>query len=481
MADAAETELLFRPIDELAGLVRDGEVSASELTQASLERIEALNDRLNAFIHVDAERALATADEVSPGDERPYAGVPIAIKDLTAVQGWPVTMGSDFMDDHRPDNDSHVVRRLRESGFVLMGVTNMPEFGILPVTEPRRYGPTHNPWDTERTPGGSSGGSAAAVASGMVPVAHATDGGGSTRIPASCCGLVGLKPTRGRISLGPEVGENFTTVSGSLTRTVAETAAMLDVLEGYELGDATWAPPHHEPFADSAAQEPGRLRIGFTLQPPIEAPVDAVNTAALRDAADLLSALGHEVEEITPPWTSPTLLQLFTIVFGASIAMGVGIPSVLFGREPDSDDVEPLSWEMWKQANQVTSVGYLGALMQLQASARAIVSFLDPYDAVLTPALAERPVPIGEIDACSDDPMLDFARSGQFTPFTAIANVTGQPAISLPLFHGDDGLPTAVQLIGRPAGEGLLLSLAAQLEETRPWAERRPELQPETA
>ena len=481
MAEGAQTDLLFRPLGELAGLVRQGDVSARELVQASLDRIEALNERLNAFVHVDAEGALAAADQISPGDQRPYAGVPIAIKDLTAVEGMPVTLGSDFLGDHRPSNDSHLVRRVREAGFVLMGITNMPEFGILPVTEPRRYGPSRNPWDTERTPGGSSGGSAAAVASGMVPVAHASDGGGSTRIPASCCGLVGLKPTRGRISLGPELGDNFTTVAGALTRTVGETAEMLDILGGYELGDATWAPPHHEPFAAAAASEPGPMRIGFTLQPPIEAPVDAVNATAVRDAVDLLAELGHEVEEFTPSWTAEGLLHLFTVVFGAQISLGISFGALLAGRQPTAEDIEPLSWEMWKGASEVPSVGYLAGLTQLQARARGIVVSLAPYDAVLTPALAERPVPIGEIDACSDDPMRDFARSGQFTPFTAVANVTGLPAISLPLFHGDDGLPAAVQLIGRPAGEAVLLSLGSQLESARPWADRRPALEPEPA
>jgi amidase len=481
MDDGAQTDLLFRPIGELAGLVRDGQVSSRELVQASLDRIEALNDRLNAFIHVDGEGALAAADGISRGDDRPYAGVPIAIKDLTAVRGMPVTLGSDFLGDHRPRNDSHLVRRVRDAGFVLMGITNMPEFGILPVTEPRRYGPTRNPWDTERTPGGSSGGSAAAVASGMVPVGHASDGGGSTRIPASCTGLVGLKPTRGRISLGPELGDNFTTVAGALTRTVGETAEMLDLLEGYELGDATWAPPHHEPFAGAAAREPGRMRIGFTMQPPLEAPVDAVNAAALRDATDLLVELGHEVEEFTPAWSIPGLLQLFTVVFGAQISLGVSFGALLAGREPTPEDVEPLSWELWKGANDLPAVGYMAALTQLQAAARGIVLSLAAYDAVLTPALAERPVPIGEIDACSDEPMRDFARSGQFTPFTAVANVTGLPAISLPLFHGDDGLPTAVQLIGPPAGEATLLCLGGQLERARPWADRRPALEPEPA
>jgi amidase len=252
-----DSELLFRPAGELAGLVRSGELTARDLTETALARIEALNGELNAFVHVDADGALAAADAVGAGDSRPFAGVPIAIKDTAAVAGLPFSLGSELFGDFVPEHDAFVVRRLREAGFVIVGKTNLPEYGILPVTEPRRWGPARNPWDTERTPGGSSGGAAAAVASGMVPLAHGSDGGGSIRIPASCCGLVGLKPSRGRVSRGPEQGDDFLVQDGVLTRTVAETAELLDVLAGYETGDATWAPPPAEPFGAATAREPG--------------------------------------------------------------------------------------------------------------------------------------------------------------------------------------------------------------------------------
>src|SRR5919202_5255743 len=229
---------MFRPAGELAARVRTGQVSSTELVTAALERIEQLNPTLNAFIHVDADGALEAAAKVERDDPRPFAGVPIAIKDTTAVRGMPYTMGSDLFGDFVPGHDSYATRRLRDAGFVLVGKTNMPEFGILPVSEPRRYGPARNPWDTGRTPGGSSGGPAPAVASGMVPLAHGSDGGGSIRIPAACCGLVGLKPSRGRVSRGPEIGDDFLVQDGVLTRTVGETAALLDVLAGYEPGDA---------------------------------------------------------------------------------------------------------------------------------------------------------------------------------------------------------------------------------------------------
>jgi amidase len=472
---SVETDLLFRPATELADLIRRGEVASRELVAASLARIEALDPELGAFTHLDPDSALAAADEVRPGDERPFAGVPIAIKDTAEVAGWPYTLGSDVFGDFIPNYDTFVVRRLREAGFVLVGKTSLPEFGILPVTEPRRFGPTRNPWDTERTPGGSSGGAAAAVAAGLVPLAHGSDGGGSIRIPAACCGLVGLKPSRGRVSRGPAQGEDFLVQDGVLTRTVAETAELLDVLAGYDLGDATWAPPPAEPFAAATGRQPGRLRIAFTTDAAIAADLDPQCERALRDGAELLASLGHEIEEVEAPWAGDDLLRVFTLVFGTPVAMGVFFGSQVTGREPSEELVEPLTWTIWNGIRERTALDYMLARTQLSAASRAIVALWSNFDVVMTPALAQRPVCIGEIDACSDDPWEDFRRSGEFTPYTAVFNVTGQPAISLPLFHGDDGLPLGVQLVGRPADEATLLSVAAQLEAARPWANRRPE------
>jgi amidase len=471
-----ETDLLFKPASDLAALIRDGELSARELMETALERIEALEPELNAFTHLDPESALAAAERVHPGDERPFAGVPIAIKDTAEVAGWPYTLGSDVFGDFVPSYDSFVVRRLREAGFVLVGKTSLPEFGILPVTEPRRFGPTRNPWDTERTPGGSSGGAAAAVAAGMLPLAHGSDGGGSIRIPAACCGLVGLKPSRGRVSRGPDQGEDFLVQDGVLTRTVGETAELLDLLAGYEPGDASWAPPPSEPFAAAAGREPGRLRIAFTTGAAVQAELDPQCERALRDAAGLLSSLGHELEEVDAPWAGQDLLRVFTLVFGTPVAMGVLFGAQVTGREPSEGLVEPLTWTIWNGIRERTALDYMLARTQLAAASRGIVALWSNFDVVMTPALAQRPVHIGDIDACSDDPWEDFRRSGEFTPYTAVFNVTGQPAISLPLFHGDDGLPLGVQLAGRPADEATLLSLAAQLEAARPWADRRPEL-----
>jgi amidase len=470
------SELLFRPAGELAALVRSGEVTSAELVGAALARIEALEPTINAFMHVDADGALAAAEQVGKGDPRPFAGVPIAIKDTVPVAGMPYTMASDLFGDFVPGHDSFAVRRIRDAGFVLVGKTNMPELGILPVSESRRYGPVRNPWDTGRTPGGSSGGAAAAVAAGMVPLAHGTDGGGSIRIPAACSGLVGLKPTRGRVSRGPDLNDDLLVRDGVLTRTVAETAQLLDVLAGYEIGDMTWAPPHTESFAEAARREPGRLRIGYTTTPPIETDLDPLCEQAVKDAAELLTELGHEVEEVEAPWGQLDLLEVFTLAFGTAVGLGIYFGGLVTGREPSPDLVEPLTWAVWEGVRERTALDYLVSRTQLGAVARGVVALWETHDVVITPGLAERPVPIGEIDACSDDPWEDFRRSGRFTPYTAIFNVTGQPAMSVPLFHGDDGLPTAIQIAGRPADEATLLSLASQLEAARPWADRRPEL-----
>lgn len=480
MPDATAADLLFRPVHELAALVRDGTLSARELVQTSVDRIEALNPQLNAFVDVFAEDAIAEAEAIGPDDPRPFAGVPIAIKNNRAVAGRRLTFAAELMGDFLAPQDHNVTARLRAAGFVVVGSTTLPEYGILPVTETSRFGVTRNPWDTGRTPGGSSGGSAAAVASGMIPVAHANDGGGSTRIPAACCGLVGLKPQRGRISLAPDLGYQFLVQDGVLTRTVAETAALLDLLAGPTLGDAAWAPEPAEPFAVQATRDPGRLRIALTLTTPLaDSPLDPVCAQAARDAAALLESLGHEVVEVDAPWQIPGLLPLFTASFGPALTMQMAFAALVNGQAVTQDSMEPLSWAMWEQCQGFSATDAALADAQLQGLARHIITWTAGYDLVLTPALAEAPVPIGTIDACSADPMADFARSGSFTPYTALSNVTGSPAVSLPLYarpegDPDAGLPLGVQLIGQPADEGTLLAVAAQLEAASPWAGRRP-------
>lgn len=468
-------ELAYTPVLRLAELLRHGEVSASELTEAALARIEAVEPMINAFTHVAADEALAAS--ITADDPRPFAGVPIAIKDNRAVTGMPLTYGSAAYAGYVPTTDAFVVRRLREAGFVIIGKTALPEAAILSTCESRAHGATANPWALDRTPGGSSGGSAAAVAAGVVSLAHGNDGGGSLRIPAACCGLVGLKPARGRISLGPTAGQSFLASDGVLTRTVADTAAVLDVLAGYELGDATWAPPESGSFLPAASGPPAALRIGVAMNPPFgDDALDPECRLGAERAAALLTELGHEVEEFEAPWSGLDVGGDFATEFAPGAALLVEGAAWVLGREPTADDFEPLTWLLAERTRRQSAVEYVTAQTRLEQLGRRLVVALEPYDAVLTPALALRPPRTGEIHGGGPDPWEHFLRSGDYTPFTSVVNITGLPAISLPFQLGDDGLPTGVQLIGRPAGERALLTLAAQLEAAAPWQGRLPEL-----
>ncbi len=472
------SNLLTRSAHELARLVRRGEISARELTAASLERIEALNPSVNAFTALDADRALDTADAISSGDERPFAGVPIALKDLfTPIAGFRQTNCSSLLSDGAiATTDHNVVRRIKAAGFVIVGVTNSPEFGILPVTEPRLNGPTRNPWDLAHTPGGSSGGPAAAVASGMVALAHGSDGGGSLRTPASCCGLFALKPSRGRISMAPALGESPLATPGVITRTVADSAMMLDLLAGYETGDATWAPAPAESFTAATTREPGRLRIGLYAGSPIDSHIDPLCIQGAHDAAELLASLGHDIIDTPKLPGGPELMPLFTTLWAVHIAGAVALTGILAGKAPTESDIEPLSWALYEQGAHTSALELMAITVHLQTVSRQIVALFSDFDVLLTPSLGQRPVRIGEIDACSSDPMADFDASTHFTPYGATWNVTGQPAMTVPLFHGHDGLPLTVQIVGRPTDETTLISLATQLEQSRPWAQRMPVL-----
>src|SRR3954447_586959 len=470
----SEDELLHKPASELADLVRLGTVSPRELTELALDRIDADEQGLGAFTVVDREGALATADAVESGDTRPFAGVPIAIKDLSvATAGLRVSSGSDLYGDYTPDYDANVVRRIRAAGFVIVGKTAAPELGIVPVTEPRRFGPTRNPWNTDHTPGGSSGGSAAAVAGGLVPIAHASDGGGSIRIPAACCGLVGLKVSRGRISRGPDQGESFLSVDGVVSRTVLDSAAVLDVLAGYEPGDSSWAPPPFESFALTAGRDPGSMRVAMMLDPGIPTELDPQAERAVRETAALLESLGHKVEEVAAPIQLEQIIDMFTDLWAGMVSLGVRFGEMVSGGEATEANVEPLTWALHQRSLETASSTYLRSMAILQRIARGVIEWSQQWDLVLTPALAKRPLKIGELDTCAPDPMQTFRNSSDFTPYTPFVNVTGQPAISLPMYQGEDGLPLAVQLIGPPVSEGLLLSVAAQLEREQNWQERK--------
>jgi amidase len=430
--------------------VRAGEVSPRELFDDAVARIETSNPELNFLV---------TAAEYEEPRDGPFRGVPMLVKDLTETAGIRTTFSSRAFASYVPVADAAVVRRMRDAGFTILGKSNTPEFGITCVTESDLNGSCRNPWDTSRTPGGSSGGAAAAVAAGVLPLAHGSDGGGSIRIPASCCGLFGLKPSRGRVSPAPFTsGSLELSQSGGLSVTVRDSAAFLDVLAGYETGDAHWAPPPARPFLDEVGADPGRLRIAFTIDPPIPHEVDPRVVTVAREAADALAALGHEVVEATPPWRDEVLLWTFSRLWRVTPAL-----------YPVEDDalLMPINRAFAASARETTSVEYVQAVTALQRLARRVIAFWDDHDVVLTPTLAKPPVEVGWVFEPAD-PWEQFARGGEFTPFTPIVNVTGQPAASVP-FGSVDGLPVGVHLIGRPAAEATLFRLAAQLEEAHPW------------
>jgi amidase len=458
-------ELAFLPATEQAQLVRTGQISSIELVELHLARIAQLDPELNAFVTVPAEQALADARAIDQTEgDAPFRGVPIGVKDLTATRGIRTTYSSRAYADHVPDFDTAVVRRLREAGFVIVGKTNTPEFGTTAFTESDLNGATRNPWSTELTPGGSSGGAAAAVAAGLVPLGHGTDGGGSIRIPASCCGLFGLKPARGRVSAAPFTSLEGLSTAGPIARTVMDAAALLDVLAGYEPGDPWWTPPPDRPFAEEAREPPGRLRVAVTSSPPIRTPVDPSCRDALASAAALLDELGHAVSEGTPPWTEEEIFDVFITVWQVGPA--------LYAPE-DLSLLTPLNRGLVESARQTSAADYSRAVARLQALARRTAAYWQEVDVVLTPTLALPPVQIGWQEAV-EGAIEQLRRSVAFTPFTAVANVTGLPAVSLPLHWTAEGLPVGVQAIGPPAGEALLISLAAQIEEARPWAHLRP-------
>ena len=394
---------------------------------------------------------------------RHFAACPSPSRISRRPRAFATTYSSRAYADYVPDFDTAVVRRIREAGFVIVGKTNTPEFGTVAFTESELNGATRNPWNTDLTPGGSSGGAAAAVAAGLVPIAHATDGGGSIRIPASCCGLFGLKPSRGRVSSAPFGALEGLSTAGPMARSVADAAALLDVFSGYEPGDPWWAPPPERPFSETASEPPGRLRIAVTSIPPIDVPVDPQCALAVAEAAELLTVLGHDVRDATPPWQEPDLFHAFIAVWQVGPAL----------HPVDEALMTPLNRGLVELARATSAADYARAVGWLQLLARRVVSFWEDADVVLTPTLALPPVPIGWQDAV-EGPIEQLLRNTEFTPFTAIANLTGQPAMSLPLGWSETGIPIGVQAIGPPAGDALLLSLAAQIEAARPWAERRP-------
>jgi amidase len=468
-------ELAGHDATALADLVRRKEVTAGELLEGAIERIERLNPQINAVITPMYDEANAAIEAGLP--DGPFTGVPFALKDLVAsYAGVRTVFGSNLVENFISPHDSELVARYKRAGLVILAKTSTPEFGILPTTEPQRFGPTRNPWDVTRTTGGSSGGSAAAVASGMVPAAHGNDGGGSIRIPASCCGLFGLKPTRARTPLGPDLGDmqNGLVCEHALTRSVRDSAALLDAVAGPDIGDPYWAPPQARPYIEEVCADPGRLRIAFSTKAATGVPVHADCVAAVHDAARLCESLGHELIEDAPDLDGEDLTQPFIAVFGAGPAFIMGALERLYRIEPSPEKVEPLSWAMYEMAKQTDSGTYLLSVAFLQQAARTIARFMERYDLMLTPTLAEPPIPLGSFDSTPDNPLAGLYRAAQFAPFTPVCNFTGQPAMSVPLYWDGDGLPIGAHFIGRFGDEATLFRLAGQLEKARPWAKRRP-------
>jgi amidase len=459
-----------------AELVRKGEASPRELVDAAIARIERHNPELGAVIIPLFEEARATADAAPHG---PFRGVPILIKDIIAtVKGVLYTAGMRPLREagYTPTEDSHLVAALRRAGFVIVGKTNTSELGIVPAAEPPAWPPSKNPYDTTRTTGGSSGGSAAAVAAGMVPVAHANDGGGSIRIPASCCGLFGLKPSRGRVSFSPHHGD----VNGGLVnehvvaRSVRDSAAILDLLAGVQPGDPYTAPARLGPYAAELAVPPGRLRIGFAtrrITPEgtfLESHPDCI--AAVHHTAKLLESLGHHVEHAEiETMRDPGWVPSFLAVWAVGVARDLDWAASVLGRPIEAHEVEPLTWGLAELGRLVSGPAYVGAWHWLHGAARRVATFFERYDLWLTPTVAEPPPPLGTFKSPPDDILAGIFRSGEFAPFTLVFNATGQPACSLPLYRNAAGLPIGVQLAAAYGREDLLFRISAQLEAAQPF------------
>ncbi len=466
------SELAFTPAVTLARMISSKELSPVELVDHYLQRIEKFDDTLNSYVTVVADQAMAQAKEAEAavtkgGELGSFHGVPIPIKDLFETAGIKTTLSSRALAEYVPETDDYVVTKIKEAGAIVIGKTNTSEFGSVPMTESILNGPCRNPWDTNKTAGGSSGGAACSVAAGLAPVAQGSDGGGSVRIPASCCGVFGIKPSRGRISAGPRLGEywhGFST-SGPLARTVEDAAALLDVMQGYMTGDPYTAPPPARPFVEEVGADPGKLRVGFTTKSPNSIDVHPDCVTAMDEAAALLESLGHSVEQAEPDgWVNEGLQPQFVQLISTGTALLDFLPH---------DQLEPHNKMLIEGARDIDSIAHMQALLAMHQWTRQLVTWWDEFDILLTPTLALPPVDVGWVFS-DDDPFMALVRSGLFIPFTPPLNVTGQPAVSVPLHWNSDDLPIGIQLVGAPFRDDLLIRLSAQLEEARPWIDRHP-------
>jgi amidase len=475
------TDLAFLDATAQAELVRAGDATPADLVDAAIGRIEAVNPELNAVIHPLFDRAHAAVDAGLP--DGPFRGVPIVIKDWDGMlAGAPFHGGNKLLKEigFNAPSTAYLFQKLEAAGFVIVGKTNTPEFGFQPTTEPEAYGPAHNPWDTTRGTGGSSGGSAASVAAGLVPVGHAGDGGGSIRIPASACGLFGLKPTRGRISLGPDDSEAWANmvVRHVVTRTVRDSAKVLELLAGPMPGDYSTTTLPTGPYSADVGADPGKLRVGLRTRAPGDlAAVDPVCAAAAEETARRLEALGHTVVDAGPAaLDEQTLLDSFIVVLAAEATTGLELLATVAGREVTEADVEPLTWSYAELGKSLTAAQHVTAIAALQSWARRTMSwwFDDGFDLLLTPTMAEPPPLLGDLAYDPEHAGREGARATPFACFTLPFNVTGQPAMSVPLTWSASGLPIGSQLVAMTGREDLLIKVAAQLEAAHPWAGRIP-------
>jgi amidase len=458
-----------------AELVAHGDVQPVDLVNIAIERLERVNPTINAVVTPMYDIALKAAS--APIPTGPFTGVPFLLKEFLAeYAGVRFTEGSEFLGEFIPDLDSELVARYKAAGLIVFGKTNTPEFAIGVTTEPSRFGPTRNPWDTSRTPGGSSGGSAAAVAAGVVPMAHGNDAGGSIRIPASCCGVFGLRPTRGRNPLGPHYGDLMSGMVSehALTMSVRDSAALLDATSGPALGDPYAAPPRLRPFAKEVGADPGRLRIAFSDTTPLGTELDPECVQAVRDAAALCADLGHEVVQSSPNYDAERTWLAVTKALATGVAWGIDGWARRLGKEPVEEQFEPFVWAYRNRAMTISGPEYLTAVEDMQRTSRDIAGFFTDYDMWLTPTIGQPPVPLGTFAFSEGDPFELRRRMATFSPYTYIANATGNPAMSVPLHWTEDGLPVGAHFLARYGDEATLIRLAAQLEEARPWAARRP-------
>jgi len=469
----------YRSLDALAiaELVRSGEITASEVLETAIALIEACNPDLNAVVETLYDQAREAAASGLP--DGPFSGAPYVLKELVvSLPGARTSFGSKLFANNRPQIESEIVTRYRKAGLVFAGKTNTSEFGLQPVTEPHLFGPTLNPWNRDRSPGGSSGGSAALVATGALPMGHATDGGGSIRIPASCCGLFGMKPTRARITAGPEGGEGLAGFANqhAVTWSVRDSAALLDVTQGPLPGDPYFACPPTESYLEQAGRDPGQLRIAYSTQAPNRTFIDPDCVRATEEAARLCESLGHIVEEAEPDFDVEAVSGGFSTVFQANTAANVA--RATGGGLPEEGMVEPMTRAIAERGMAMSAPLYIQSLQTLHRETRRIANFFTRYNVWLTPTLATPPPPIGKYRTDGDNVDEWLAELMGFIPFTYLFNVTGQPAMSVPLGRSIDGLPVGCHFAGRYGEEGLLYALAGQIERAQPWFQNRPEAYP---